>query len=989
MNKKPPFYTAAHPPHPLQQILLNIRRREDLKDRLVHVESFGATEARFGDYPPFLPEPLVSLLVKSGYERPYSHQADAWEALESGKHTAVMTPTASGKTLAFNVPVIKGFLGNPASKALYLYPTKALAQDQLKTLQEWAGRMAAAGLPEISAEIYDGDTSSSLRAKIRRNPPSIVLSNPDMLHLGILAFHDGWASFFRNLDTVVVDEAHSYRGIFGTHVAHVLRRLRRLARHYGKDPRFVACSATVGNPDEFLTQLTGLPFKVVDESGAPRTGRDFLLWNPEGSPYTDAVTLLSMCLDQGLKTIVFTKARKITELISMWVHQARPELAGKIRSYRAGYLPEERREIEAQLFQDKLQAVISTSALEVGIDVGGLDACILVGYPGTVISTWQRAGRVGRANAPSLVFLVAMADALDQYWMKHPRQFFVHKPESLIVGVDNEAIASSHLACAAAELPLAPAVDREWYGESLGRLVPAMAGKGLLLEGVQGDKWFSPQKSPQRGVSIRDVGEGYQILTEDAGELVGTIDAHRAFRDCHPGSVYLHQGVQYVVKDLRWEEKRILVSEEPVDYYTQVNYEEDTEILEEKIRRPLGPVSSRCELRWGRVRVTQRFINYETHQLTDGTLIATIPLTLPPQTFETEALWWVMPQGLSVRVSDRKLHFMGGLHAAEHATIGLMPLYVMCDRWDLGGISTPGHPQVPQPVIFIYDGYPGGVGLTRKAYGLMEELLTSVFEGVRDCGCDEGCPACIQSPKCGSGNHPLDKQAALQILGHVLGRADRAAVKVAGVVTEQAPTPIPTTKAERMVESIRSGPPTPGKTGPVVFDIETQFLAGEIPGGWNNLPGMKVACVVVYDVDKGEYFVYGEEDAADCVRHLKASSLVIGFNSLRFDYGVLQGYTKEPLGKLPTLDLMADIQKRINVRLSLSHLAQKNLGADKSADGLQSVKWWREGRRAQVVEYCKADVKLTYDLWRYGQEKRYVLFEHKQTKELVKCPVTW
>ena len=994
----------SNEPEPFEKLLSVVRSREDLKDRLVHIETFPAIPARTWAYPPFLPSALTDALQKSGMTAPYIHQVQAWEALENGKNVAVTTPTASGKTYAFNVPVFRAIQDDPQARALYLYPTKALAQDQLKTLQEWASRLKGSGLRPPTAEIYDGDTSSALRAKIRKNPPNIVLSNPDMLHLGILAFHDRWASFFQNLKYVVIDEAHSYRGIFGTHVAHVIRRLRRLAAYYGAHPQFIACSATIGNADEFLNQLTGLDFEIVSDSGAPQSERTFVLWNPEGSPYTDAVTLLTLCLEAGWKTIVFTKARKITELISMWIHQARPEWADKIRSYRAGYLPEERREIEEQLFSGRLQAVIATSALEVGIDVGGLAACIMVGYPGTVISTWQRAGRVGRAEAPSRVFLVAMPDALDQYWMKHPKKLFTHKPESLMVGVENEAIAGAHLCCAAAELPLDPVKDKEFYGDGLDVLMKQLAMNNDILEGAETPQWFCMKKNPQRDVSIRNMGEGYQIVTVETGELIGTIDSHRAFRDCHPGAIYLHQGVQYVVKDLRWEEHRILVSEEPVDYYTQVNYEEETEILEEKLRRHLEPldengkvVGERSDLRWGRVRVTQRFINYETHRLTDGSIVSTTPLTLPPQIFETEALWWVLPANFTRDAANKKLDFMGGLHAAEHASIGLMPLYVICDRWDLGGVSTPAHPQVPQPVIFIYDGCPGGVGLTRKAYDLMESLLSSVFEQVRDCECEEGCPACIQSPKCGSGNHPLDKKAALWILVKTLGRKDLKPEGIEHALEVALPTKIEMKTPEEnkpMIQegsasSIRAGFPVPDKTGPVVFDIETQYLAAEVEGGWKNLPAMKVACVVVYDVDKKEYFVYGEEDVEDCIRHLRASSLVIGFNSIHFDYGVLQGYTTFKMDSLPTMDLMAHIQDRIHTRLSLSHLAQKNLGADKSADGLQSVQWWREGKRDQVVEYCKMDVKLTYELWRLGREKKQIVFEHKQTKALVKCPVDW
>jgi DEAD/DEAH box helicase domain-containing protein len=981
------------------QLLSVIRSREDLKDRIKHIESIPSRKARFEAWPPSLSPDLISVLKKSGIESPWTHQAQAVNAYEKGKNVAITTPTASGKTLCFNLPVIQSVLKDASSRALYLYPMKALAQDQLRTLQEWSGRLKSAKLPPLSAEIYDGDTPTGLRAKIKKNPPNILLTNPDMLHLGILAFHDGWADFFKNLKTVVVDEAHSYRGVFGSHVAHVLRRLRRICRYYGSEPQFITCSATLGNPDEFLTRLTGLPFEVISETGAPQNAKTFVLWNPDtASPYTEAVTLLIECLKAGMKTIVFTKARKITELISLWVTQARPEWAAQIKSYRAGYLPEERREIEGKLFNDELKAVISTSALEVGIDVGGLDSCILVGYPGTMISTWQRSGRVGRGDSPSVVFLVAMADAMDQYWMKHPAKFFTMKPESLMVGFENETIAKAHLRCAASEVPLTLEQDVPFYGKLLEDLLPSLVAQGAVLESANGGKWLVTDKNPQRGINIRDMGEGYQIILQDTGELIGTIDGMRAFRDCHPGAVYLHQGVQYVVKELQWEQHKILVRDEPVDYYTQVNYEEETEILEQIKKRPLGATESQSSIQWGRVKITQRFINYEVHRIIDRSMVSTYALTLPPQTFETRALWFVLPEHLQRRLGDLKLHFMGGLHAAEHGTIAMMPLHVVCDRWDLGGISTPAHPQVPQPVIFIYDGYPGGVGLTERAYETMEELLTTTFEMIRDCECEEGCPSCVQSPKCGSGNHPLDKKGALLLLAHLLGRDDlqpslpgfqSGPSPQEKVAAGQEPQAIPE-KTTRAVPSLFSTEPAPRKTGPVVFDIETQFLAGEIRGGWGNLPGMKLSCAVVYDVDQARYFTYGEENVQELIAHLKASSLVIGFNTLRFDYGVLQGYTSFALQSLPSLDLMADLQKKLNHRLSLAHLAQHTLGgAEKSADGLLAVQWWREGKYQQVIDYCRMDVKLTHDLWKFGQEKKHVLFQHKQSGEIVKCPVAW
>jgi DEAD/DEAH box helicase domain-containing protein len=985
-------------------VLSLLKSREDLKNRIKHVEFIPLTEARFSPWPKNLSPELLKVLKSSGFESAWIHQSRVIEVLLAGKHAAVTTPTASGKTLCFNLPVLHSALENPQNRALYLYPMKALAQDQLKNLMEWKGRFKTNRLPVFSAEIYDGDTPTGVRTKIRKNPPNILLSNPDMLHLGILAYHDAWSEFFKNLKFVVIDEGHSYRGIFGSHVAHVIRRLRRICRYYGSDPRFVICSATLGNPGEFLKGLTGVDFEIISESGAPQNQKTFVLWNPdEGSPYTEAVTLLTECLKAGMKTIVFTKARKITELISMWINQARPEWGSKIRSYRAGYLPEERREIEALLFKDELNAVISTSALEVGIDVGGLDACILVGYPGTMISTWQRSGRVGRGASPSVVFLVGMADAMDQYWMKHPAKFFTMKPESLVVGFENEIIAKNHLRCAASEIPLTLEGDGPYYGPLLGQWLKPMAQQGLVLETAVGGKYLVTDKNPQRGVSIREMGEGYSIIRQDTGEMIGTIDGSRAFRDCHPGAVYLHQGIQYVVKDLQWEQHKILVLDEPLDYYTQVNYEEETEILEEESQRPLGSAKSRCAIHFGRVKITQRFINFEVHRLLDQGLVSTYPLTLPPQTFETKALWMVLPDALQSELTDRKLHFMGGLHAAEHGTIAMMPLHVVCDRWDLGGISTPAHPQVPQPVIFIYDGYPGGVGLTQRAYETMEELLTTTFEMIRDCGCEEGCPSCIQSPKCGSGNHPLDKEGSLRILGHILGREDlktspdfskrdtnpSRSITSEPLFPEKTPSSLPLqTAPEPKIAMVRETPPE--KTETVVFDIETQYLAGEIRGGWGNLPGMKLSCAVVYDVNLEKYFTYVEETVQDLLRHLQGSSLVIGFNTLRFDYGVLQGYSSYNLQNLPSLDLMADLQSKLKHRLSLAHLAEHTLGgAEKSADGLLAVKWWREGKFEQVIDYCRQDVRLTHDLWMFGKEKGYVLFKHKQTNEIVKCPVKW
>lgn len=986
----------SSPARGLAALMASLNAREDFRRRIRHVEMTAARPPVFHEWPGGLDPRISRAFQTAGISAPFCHQARAFEALQKGRHVLLTTPTASGKTLAFHLPVFQGVAENPSFRALFLYPLKALAQDQWKVLRDWAGPLSSMGLSPPTSEVYDGDTPTSLRAKIRKSPPHVILSNPDMLHAAFLPHHDGWAGFFRDLRLVVVDEAHVYRGVFGTHVAHVLRRLRRVAEHWGSKPRFVVCSATLGNPEEFLAGLTGLSFEVVSESGAPSSEQRFVLWDSEGSPYTEAVTLLLRCLDAELKTIVFTKARKITELLTTWTVQQRPELASRIQSYRAGYLPQERREIERRLFENELSAVIATSALESGIDVGGLDACILVGYPGTMIATRQRSGRVGRQERPSVVFLVAQNDAMDRYWMKHPAKFFSQGSEHLIADLDNLPVAKAQLTCAAAELPLCRE-DHAFYGDLLDRVVPELLREGALLEGAAGGKWFSSRGSPQRAVSLREAGEGYSILEAGSGRLIGTIDGLRAFRDCHPGAVYLHHGASFVVEDLSWAERKILVREEEVDHYTQVHYDTETEILEETKVRPLGKRDSGCFLSFGRVRVTHRFPNYEVHRLSDGTLVSTYPLSLPPQSFETEGFWIRLPPAWADTAREAGAHFLGGLHAAEHALIALMPLRVLCDRWDLGGLSTPAHPQSPQPTIFVYDGIPGGVGLTEKAFGLMEDLLCDVGDLVASCDCEEGCPACVQSPKCGNGNFPLDKTEAARILFRILGKplppAGRAedqtkrngkhpvpAPLVPPRNAPPSPAPTPTPHPE---------PSVPSRTGPVVFDLETRFLSGEVAGGWSNVAGMKLACAVVYDVERDAYFTYREEDVRDLLARLKAASLVVGFNSRRFDYAVLQPYADFFLGNLPTLDLLEEVQKRTTLRVSLSDLCRCTLGADKTADGLQAVKWWREGRYEEVIAYCREDVRLTHDLWKFGREKGYVLFRHKRSGEVVKCPVQW
>lgn len=974
----------------LESLIELLEKKEELRKNVRYLKFFPEKPASYENSDIFKNKIIENFLKESGLYPLYSHQAKTFCLLSRGKNVVLSTPTASGKTLAYHLWSIQKVLeeNKKPFHALYLYPLKALAQDQKKKIEQWNEYFKVNVGKEVHVEIYDGDTPPAQRTKIKKKPPQVLLSNPDMLHQSLLAHHDTWANFLKDLKFIVLDEAHTYRGIFGSHVALVLRRLARILDAHGAKPQFVACSATMGNPGEFLFHLTGERFEVIEETGAPLAPGYFLFWDSQDSVYTDAVRLLELCIRQNLRTIVFTKARKITELLSMWILEKHPEWRSRIRSYRAGYLPEERRKIEKQLFEGKISAIVSTSALEAGIDVGGLDVCLLVGYPGTVIATRQRAGRVGRSEEAFLVALLAQKDALDQYWLKHPEKFFMQKPEYLVVDPENPVLLKNHLTCAAAEWPLTSA-DQKFFGEVFQKQFSALLQEGALLEGENNQKYFSISKNPQRNVSLRDCGERYAIFEENTEKTIGTIDAYRAFREGHPGAVYLHQGETFVVQDLILSERRMIVREEDVDYYTQVNYDTETEILEKRKERVfISPAKTEIRVFFGKLKVTHRFLNYERHAWHDGRLLSTIALSLPPQSFETEGVWMVLPGVWRKKLVEKGRHFLGSLHALEHTLIALMPMRVLCDRWDLGGVSMPSHPQIPSPCIFIYDGTPGGAGLCAKAYVDLEHIVEAAGELLETCACEDGCPACVQSPKCGSGNDPLDKAGACWITEAMLGRAsdmqkrgeDFLALSYGDFPKNLHKPPEPAEEKEA---------PWREPTGAVVLDLETQFLSSEIPGGWKNIEGMKLACAVAYDVKKEKFFSFREETVEKLIQLLCSASLVVGFNVKRFDYRVLAPYTDFNLQTLPTLDLLEKVAERLGRRISLSHLCRCTLGEDKSANGLLAVQWWRQGDHQKVEEYCKEDVRLTYALWEFGRKNGYVLFQHQPTGEKVKCPVQW
>jgi DEAD/DEAH box helicase domain-containing protein len=762
--------------------LRHLRTQPFYRDQLEHVERLPSRRARYMGLSRPLPPALEAALKATGVPRFFRHQAQAIEAARNGGHVIVATSTASGKTLAYNVPVIEAILLDPRARALYLFPTKALAQDQLRALKELTdglqGGDGGRGGPAPSFGTYDGDTPQSARARLRRQA-AILLTNPDMLHLGILPNHNLWADFLRSLRFVVLDEAHAYRGVFGSHVAVVMRRLVRLCELYGSSPRFICCSATIANPGEHMERLTGARPLVITDDGSPQGPKVFALWNPpfvdrrrtgRRSANAEAAILFAEMVRQGLRNITFTKARVVAELVLRYARDALgktdPQLKSRVASYRAGYLADDRRQIERDLFSGQLIGVTATSALELGVDVGGLDATVSVGFPGTIASLWQQAGRAGRGSKPSLAVLIGLSDPLDQYFMRHPKELFGRPHEHALINPGNVTILEQHLPCAAHEYPLSSA-DEARFGPGFVEAMVHLEKRGLVMYRPEQDRWYYPEGGyPAQGVSIRSIGsQPVALLDETQGfRRLEEIDSVTAPARAHPGAIYLHQGESYLVTALDLGKGHALLRPAQVDYYTQPREVSDVRIVRSARHRVLHSTPAY----WGTVRVTRQVISFRrVRQYSEATLSDEF-LDMPALTFETRALWWDVPPEWGGRVSRRGWHFLGGLHALEHATIGLLPLYAMCDRWDIGGLSTANHPDTGQPQLFIYDGYPGGVGITEQGFSLLDELWRATLETVKDCPCDDGCPSCIQSPKCGNNNHPLDKRAAIWILESLL-----------------------------------------------------------------------------------------------------------------------------------------------------------------------------------------------------------------------------
>ncbi len=977
--------TSPSPPSPMPpevgEYLHALKNSPRFGPQVVHHEQMVGCEAHFAKLAQPLPAELNSALRNAGYGQFFSHQAEAIDLIRSGRDVIVATPTASGKSLIYNVPVMERLLTDPTARALFLFPLKALAQDQLRWIDGFARR-----LPELGptpALICDGDTSEYRRRKIREQPPRILITNPDMLHLSMLGYNDNWAALWPGLSHIIIDEVHTYRGVFGSHMAWVLRRLARICAKFGGHPQFVLSSATVGNPGQLASDLLSREVAVVSHSGAPRGTRHFVFIDPMQSAAHAACQLLEAALKRGLRTIVYTQARKMTELIFIWTRDRLGHLRDKLTSYRAGFLPEERREIEARLTGGELLGVISTSALELGIDIGSLDICILVGYPGTIMATWQRGGRVGRRQRDALILMVGQEDALDQYFLRHPRDFFDRGVEVAVLNPDNPVIARQHLLCAASETPLR-AGEPMLASTGARSAVAELVEEAQLLLGSDGRTWYTGRKYPHRDVDLRGSGRSF-VIREDGpgGRELGRIDGLRCLKECHPGAVYLHRGETYLIADLDLDGHEVIATRKKVNYFTRTMGSKETAILKvnamvERQGRD-GALSYRIAL--GRLRVTDQVTGYQRRLVNGHRVIATLPLSLPPTVFETEGLWIEIPEGLQQRIEAALLHFMGGIHALEHAAIGIFPLLVLCDRNDIGGISYPFHPELGKAAVFIYDGHPGGVGLCREAFAKIGELLDKTLAVIQSCPCATGCPSCVHSPKCGSGNRPIDKEAARQLLlGLEADKGEFSFSRIEVKTEQQQPDPATQPMAQEPVTARATLPKRYG-----VFDVETQKSAAEV-GGWHRADLMRVSVAVVWDAGLNDYLVFREGEVEQLLAHLRGLELVVGFNNKRFDNQVLAGYGGHDLAGLPTIDILEKVRERLGYRLSLNSLAEHTLGVKKSADGLMALKWYREGRIDKIIDYCRQDVEVTRELFCFGLEKGYLLFKNK-AGSLVRCPV--
>lgn len=780
----------------IEQISREMAVREGRQ--IVHVERLPPQQAEYALVEPPLPEPLQRALASMGISQLYTHQVEALQRARRGENIIVVTSTSSGKTLCYNLPIIERILQDRSARAVYIYPINALINDQLKSLFKIN---LALGKEAVGISRYTGALAGDKRKAARARNPHIWLTNPEMLHLSFLLWHKQWEDFWRNLRFIVIDEVHTYRGVFGSNVAQLMRRTVRIAAHYGSFPQFICCSATIANPKELVETLTGCEFSVIDRDGSARGRKHFILWNPpleshdgtniRRSYVEESVKLLFECVRAGYSTILFARARRLTEHMlhisrSLIAGHGQEHLLGQISSYRAGYLAEERERIETKLKMGEIRGIITTNALEMGIDIGGLDAAIIAGYPGTIISTWQQAGRAGRRGRDALIFLVASQNPLDQYYLHHPDKFFAQPHELAVVDLFNQHIGLKHLLCAARELPLT-AMELSQMAAPLRTMVEALRQQGMLVpvvavDGAEALHCAPGQSEVHLRVSLRAVGsEAYRILDENHNE-VGTIEPPNVFREAHSGAIYQHGGDTYRVMYLDRRSRTVHVREERVPHYTRANSASTLKVERILSAHIMGVNGMSLGVALGDVLVEEVIYSYQEMDLVGGEMVKRVNLTYPLAIrLPTKAMWITFPPAVKDLIThilpcssdevnvetekvDEKSPFAQGLHAIEHLLMGVMPLLVMCDRRDIDGYFHSQHPDLQAAAVFIYDAYEGGIGLAEIAYKRVGELLHLAYDTVRRCACKEGCPSCIQSGVCRFHNEMLHKGCAETIL---------------------------------------------------------------------------------------------------------------------------------------------------------------------------------------------------------------------------------
>lgn len=753
-----------------------------------HLETIPPRPASYAPWPEWLFPPLRNYLEEQGIRQPYSHQVAVAEHAWAGRNVVVATGTSSGKSLGYLLPILSALQADPTACALYLTPTKALGSDQLSNVLRMT--RDSPELRSIGPAPYDGDTPADARSGIR-DESRFIFSNPDMVHASLLGNHARWGRLLRHLKFVVIDECHTYRGVFGAHVAMVIRRLTRLARHYGSDPVFILASATATDPAEHAERLIGSPCAEVTKDGAPTGARTVMLWEPgfiegaegeNGAPVrraatTESADIMAAAISEGARTLTFVRSRRGAEIVALRAAEeltllGRPDFARRVASYRAGYLPEDRRRLERMLDDGTLLGVATTNALELGIDVGGLDAVVTAGFPGTIASFWQQAGRAGRRGQGSLVVFVGRDEPMDNYLLHHPEALLSKPVERIVFNPANPFVLRSHVYCAAVERALTSADITQWHAEPV---VEQLVAEGLLRKRPQGyfavepfeESDLTPDTAHQL-VSLRGSSEREIVIVESTtGRLLGTIDAERAPSQVHPGAVYMHQGETFVIDELDLIDRVALARPDTPEHTTFARSTTDIRIVGDPGPGQLKDLGGGVWVAAVDVEVTTQVTSYIT-KLADGTVLDSVALNMPKQSLTTRAVAYTVDPLALTAMGISAADSPGTLHAAEHAAIGMLPLLATCDRWDIGGVSTAQHPDTGLPTVFVYDGHPGGAGFADCGFERFKEWITATFDTVRSCSCESGCPSCIQSPKCGNGNQPLSKAGTITLLGSLV-----------------------------------------------------------------------------------------------------------------------------------------------------------------------------------------------------------------------------